>query len=146
MRYADGGRVFVQSRRAGERVLNHLRKLYGNLHLQINEAKSAVATAWTRNFLGYSMWVAPGKIVRLRVAKKALDKMKGRVRQITGRQGGRRMTAVVGELRSYLTGWRNYFGLADTPGIFANLDQWIRRRLRALQLKQWRRGKTMHGP
>jgi len=143
VRYADDGRVFVRSRRAGERVLDHLRKLYGKLHLRINEAKSAVAPVWDRNFLSYSMWVAPGKVVRLRVAKKALDKMKGRVRQITGRQGGRSMTAVVGELRSYLTGWRNYFGLADTPKIFANLDQWIRRRLRALQLKQWKRGRTI---
>jgi RNA-directed DNA polymerase len=142
VRYADDGRVFVRSRRAGERVLSHLRKLYGNLHLQINEDKSAVATAWTRDFLGYSMWVAPGKIVRLRVAKKALDKMKGRVRRITGRQGGRSMTVVVGELRSYLIGWRSYFRLAATPGIFATLDQWIRRRLRALQLKQWKRGRT----
>jgi RNA-directed DNA polymerase len=143
VRYADDGRVFVRSRRAGERVLGHLRKLYGNLHLRINEAKSAVAPVWDRDFLGYSMWVAPGKVVRLRVAKKALGKMKGRVRQITGRQGGRSMTAVVRELRSYLTGWRNYFGLADTPGIFANLDRWIRRRLRALQLKQWKRGRTI---
>jgi group II intron reverse transcriptase/maturase len=143
VRYADDGRVFVRSRRAGERVLNHLRKLYGKLHLRINEAKSAVAPAWGRDFLGYSMWVAPGKVIRLRVARKALDKMKSRVRQITGRQGGRSMTAVVGELRSYLTGWRNYFGLADTPKIFATLDQWIRRRLRALQLKQWKRGRTI---
>lgn len=143
VRYADDGRVFVRSRRAGERVLEHLRKLYGKLHLRINEAKSAVAPVWDRDFLGYSMWVAAGRVVRLRVAKKALDKMRGRVRQITGRQGGRSMTAVVGELRSYLTGWRNYFGLADTPRIFATLDQWIRRRLRALQLKQWKRGRTV---
>ncbi|MFQ5506993.1 MAG: group II intron reverse transcriptase/maturase [Planctomycetota bacterium] len=143
VRYADDGRVFVRSRRAGERVLDHLRKLYGKLHLRINEAKSAVAPVWDRGFLGYSMWVAPGKVVRLRVAKKALDKMRGRVRQITGRQGGRSMTAVIGELRSYLTGWRNYFGLAGTPRIFATLDQWVRRRLRALQLKQWKRGRTV---
>jgi group II intron reverse transcriptase/maturase len=143
VRYADDGRVFVRSRRAGERVLSHLRKLYGKLHLRINEAKSAVASVWGRDFLGYSMWVAPGKVVRLRVAKKALGKMKGRVRQITGRQGGRSMSTVVRELRSYLIGWRNYFDLAATPKIFATLDQWIRRRLRALQLKQWQRGRTV---
>ncbi|MCP3920500.1 MAG: hypothetical protein GY711_33655 [bacterium] len=113
VRYADDGRVFVHPRRAGERVLNHLRKLYSKLQLRINETKSAVARAWDRDFLGYSMWVGPGKRVRLRVAKKALEKMKGRVRQITGRQGGRSMTAVVGQLRSYLTGWRNYWCDAD---------------------------------
>lgn len=143
VRYADDGRVFVRSRRAGERVLSHLRKLYGKLHLRINEAKSAVAPVWDRDFLGYSMWVAPGKVVRLRVAKKALGKMKGRVRQITRRQGGRSMSTVVRKLRSYLTGWRNYFDLAATPKIFATLDQWIRRRLRALQLTQWKRGRTV---
>ncbi len=143
VRYADDGRVFVRSRRAGERVMAHLRGLYGALHLRINESKSAVAPVWDRDFLGYSMWVAPGKVVRLRVAKKALDKMKGRVRQITGRQGGRSMSSVIRELRSYLLGWRTYFGLATTPRIFADLDQWIRRRLRALQLKQWKRGRTI---
>jgi len=143
VRYADDGRVFVRSRRAGERVMNHLRQLYGALHLRINESKSAVAPVWDRDFLGYSMWVAPGKVVRLRVAKKALDKMKGRVRQITGRQGGRSMSSVIRELRSYLLGWRGYFRLATTPRVFAGLDQWIRRRLRALQLKQWKRGRTV---
>jgi len=143
VRYADDGRVFVRTRRAGERVLEHLRRMYGKLHLRINETKSAVAPVWDRAFLGYSMWVAPGKVVRLRVAKKALEKMRSRVRQITGRNGGRSLPAVVGELRSYLIGWRNYFELAATPRIFATLDQWIRRRLRALQLKQWRRGRTV---
>jgi group II intron reverse transcriptase/maturase len=143
VRYADDGRVFVRSRRAGERVLEHLRAMYGRLHLRINESKSAVAPATTRDFLGYAFWDGPGKRVRLRVSKKALGKMKGRVRQITGRQGGRSLPQVVGELRSYLTGWRNYFGLASTPRIFADLDQWIRRRLRALQLKQWKRGRTI---
>ena len=113
------------------------------LHLRINEAKSAVASARDRDFLGYSMWDAPGKVVKLRVARKALDKMKNRVRQITSRQGGRSVQAVIEELRGYLFGWRNYFGLAETPRIFAALDQWIRRRLRALQLKQWKRGRTI---
>lgn len=143
VRYADDGRVFVRSKRAGERVLAHLRKLYAKLHLRINESKSAVAPATKRDFLGYALWDGPGKIVRLRVAKKALEKMKGRVRQITRRQGGRSAPQVVEQLQSYLTGWRNYFGLASTPKIFAMLDQWIRRRLRALQLKQWKRGRTI---
>lgn len=143
VRYADDGRVFVRSKRAGERVLEHLRAMYGRLHLRINEAKSAVAPATQRDFLGYGLWDGPGRQVRLRVSKKALGKMKDRVRQITGRQGGRSLPQVVGELRSYLMGWRNYFGLASTPRIFADLDQWIRRRLRALQLKQWKRGRTV---
>lgn len=143
VRYADDGRVFVRSRRAGERVLKHLRAMYERLHLRINESKSAVAPATQRDFLGFALWDGPGKEVRLRVSKKALDTMKRRVRQITGRQGGRSLSSVVEELRSYLVGWRNYFGCATTPGVFATLDQWIRRRLRALQLKQWKRGRTV---
>lgn len=141
VRYADDGRVFVRSKRAGERVLSHLRKLYENLHLRINVSKSAIAFAWDRDFLGYSMWIAPGKVIRMRVAKKALVRMKDRVREITGRQRGRSVTAVIEKLRGYLVGWRNYFSLATTPRIFAQLDEWIRRRLRALQLKQWKRGR-----
>ncbi|QDU68474.1 Group II intron-encoded protein LtrA [Planctomycetes bacterium Pla86] len=143
VRYADDARVFVRSQRAGERVLGQLRTLFGRLRLRINEAKSAVAPAWDRPFLGYSMWVAPGKTVRLRVARKALDKMKDRVRQITRRHAGRSLSHVIGELRSYLLGWHGYFALAATPRLFATLDQWIRRRLRALQLHQWKRGRTV---
>jgi len=143
VRYADDGRVFVRSKRAGERVLEHLRKLYAKLHLSINESKSAVAPATTRDFLGYALWDGPGRRVRLRAAKKALGKMRERVRQITRRQGGRSMPQVVEELRSYLTGWRNDFGLATTPRTFAAFDQWIRQRPRALQLEQWRRGRTV---
>ncbi len=143
VRYADDGRVFVRSRRAGERVLEHLRRMYARLHLRINESKSAVAPAIKRDFLGYAFWDGPGRKARLRVSKKVLGKMKDRVRQITGRQGGRSVPHVVGELRSYLTGWRNYFRLASTPSVFSELDKWIRRRLRALQLKQWKRGRTI---
>ena len=77
-----------------------------------------------------------------RVAPKALDELRHRVRQITGRSGGRSLAQVTQELGSYLHGWKAYFKLADTPGIFRGLDGWIRRRLRALQLKQWGRGRT----
>ena len=69
--------------------------------------------------------------------------MKHRVRDITKRSGRRSMTSVIGELRGYLIGWKNYFRLADTPKIFHELDQWIRHRLRAIQLKQWKRGTTI---
>jgi hypothetical protein len=70
--------------------------------------------------------------------------MKARVRVITNRTGGRSLTAVVAELRSYLRGWKLYFQLAETPGIFRAHDEWIRRRLRAVQLKQWKRSTTVY--
>jgi len=70
--------------------------------------------------------------------------MKARVRSITSRKGGRSLTTVVAELRSYLTGWKRYFQLAETPRIFSDLDEWLRHRLRAVQLKQWRHGPTVY--
>jgi group II intron reverse transcriptase/maturase len=142
-RYADDCNVYVRSRRAGERVMETLRRLYADLQLRVNEAKSAVARPWDRKFLGYSFWVAKGKEVKRRVAPKALEAMKERVRQITGRNAGRSIDQVISELRGYLTGWKEYFQLADTPSIFRGLDEWIRHRLRAVQLKQWKRGKTV---
>lgn len=142
VRYADDCNVYVRSRRAGERVLAALRQMYAKLRLRVNEEKSAVARVWGRKFLGYSFWVARGGKVRLRVAAKALEEMKHRVRQITGRSGGRSMTRVARELGAYLRGWKSYFQLSNTPGVFRDLDQWIHRRLRALQLKQWKRGHT----
>ena len=125
--YADDCNVYVRSKRAGERVMQALKRQYGKLRLQVNEEKSAVARVWDRQFMGYRFWVAAGKVVKRRVSKKALTKFKERVRQITRRSGGRSLGQVAEELRSYVLGWRAYFGLADTPGVFRDLDQWIRR-------------------
>jgi group II intron reverse transcriptase/maturase len=143
VRYADDCNVYVRSTRAGERVMEHLRGLYAKLRLRVNEDKSAVARAWDRKFLGYSFWVAPGREVKRRVAPKALDEFKERIRQITSRNGGRSLPKVVEELRAYLLGWKAYFRLADTPGVFRDLDQWIARRLRMVQLKQWKHPPTV---
>jgi len=142
-RYADDCNVYVQSRRAGERVMQALRRLYARLKLRVNETKSAVAKPWERKFLGYSFWVAKGRAIKRRVASQALEAMKDRIRQMTSRSGGRSLGSVIEELRAYLGGWKEYFRLADTPGIFQSLDQWIRHRLRAIQLKQWKRGRTI---
>lgn len=144
VRYADDCNVYVRSKRAGERVMQGLVRLYAKLRLRVNVSKSAVARAWERSFLGYSFWVAPGRLIKRRVSPKALMAMKERVRQITSRNGGRSLAQVVEELRSYLVGWREYFRLADTPGIFEGVDQWLHRRLRMLMLKQWKRGRTIH--
>jgi RNA-directed DNA polymerase len=80
-------------------------------------------------------------VVKRRVAAQALNELKQRVRQLTRRNGGRSLIQVTGALGAYLRGWTGYFKLADTPGIFAALDGWIHRRLRALQLKHWKRGR-----
>jgi group II intron reverse transcriptase/maturase len=141
-RYADDCNVYVRSQRAGERVMEALKSLYAGLRLKVNESKSAVARVWGRKFLGYSFWVAKGGEVKMRVAPKALKKMKYRVRKITSRSGGKSLKMVIRELRSYLPGWKEYFRLVDTPTQFRALDGWIRRRLIAVQLKHWKREKT----
>lgn len=143
-RYADDLNVYTGSQRAAKDAMATLKRLYVRLRLQVNESKSAVARAWERKFLGYSFWVAPGRVVRPRVAPAALAKMKARVRVITSRNGGRSMQSVAQDLRSYLVGWKNYFQLAATPRVFSDLDAWIRRRMRAVQLKQWKRGRTAY--
>lgn len=113
VRYADDCRVFVGSKRAGQRVMALLRACYARLRLQINEAKSATTSAFGRKFLGYALWAAKGGEVKYAVARKAIADFKARVRQLTRRSGGRSLAEVV-------------------------------QRLRAILLRQWKRGKTMH--
>lgn len=143
-RYADDCNVYVRSRKAGERVMALLVRCYDKLHLKINESKSAVASALGRKFLGYALWVTPKGEVKRAVSGKALETFKQRIRQITSRSGGRSISEVIEKLRSYVPGWKAYFGLAQTLGVWRGLDEWMRRRMRALHLKHWRRGKTIY--
>ncbi|MEA1652991.1 group II intron reverse transcriptase/maturase [Nitrospirillum sp. BR 11164] len=144
VRYADDANVYVRSRKAGARVIALLRRLYGRLCLSVNETKSAVASVFGRKFLGYGFWVAPGGIIKRRVADKPLATFKQRVRHLTCRSGGNSVQEVVTRLRSYVLGWKAYFRLAQTPRVWNDLDQWMRHRLRAVQLKQWRHGATIY--
>jgi RNA-directed DNA polymerase len=144
VRYADDCNVYVRSRRAGERVMSLLQRMYGKLRLHINESKSAIAGVVGRKLLGYTFWLAPGAVVKRAVADKALREWKERVRQITRRNAGRSIEQVTEELRRYLLGWREYFRLAQTPRVFRALDKWLRHRLRALHLKHWRRGRVIY--
>ncbi len=143
-RYADDCNVYVRSRKAGERVMALLKRCYDKLHLKINESKSAVASAFGRKFLGYALWAAPKGEVKRTVSKKAIDTFRQRIRQLTRRSGGRSLSEVIEKLRSYVLGWKAYFGLAQTPRIWRELDEWMRHRLRAIHLKQWRRGSTIY--
>lgn len=143
-RYADDCNIYVRSQKAGERVLHSLEKLYARLHLRVNETKTEVTSAFGRKFLGYCFRRWKGNTVKIAVAPKALATFKQRIRLITRRTGGRSMNQVAEELRQYLPGWKAYFSLAQTPSTFRDLDSWIRRRLRAIQLKHWRRGPTIY--
>lgn len=144
VRYADDCNVYVRSQRAGERVMAALRKCYAKLRLKINDAKSAVASALRGKFLGYRFWRGPGGEVKRAIAAKAKAAFKQRVRRITKRSAGRSMSEVVQQLQGYLPGWKAYFGHAQTPKVMRELDEWLRHRLRAVQLKHWRRGTTMY--
>lgn len=143
VRYADDCNVYVRSRKAGERVMALLRKCYGKLRLKVNEAKSAVASVAGRKFLGYSFWFSADGVKR-RVADKPMATFKQRIRQLTRRSGGRSMEEVIDRLKPYLLGWKAYFALAQTPGVWRTLDEWLRHRLRAIHLKHWKRGSTIY--
>ena len=140
-RYADDCNVYVKSRRAGERVMASLVQfLEGRLKLKVNREKSAVDRPWNRKFLGYSMtW---HKQPRLKVAPVSVDRLKAKIREILRRGRGRSLSKVIKELTPVLRGWRNYFKLAEVRGIFEELDGWIRRKLRCLIWRQWKRPRT----
>jgi group II intron reverse transcriptase/maturase len=142
VRYADDGNVYVRSEAAARSVMTTLKRLYGNLRLKVNEAKSGIRRARESQFLGYSFWVSKGTVKHC-VSRKALKAMKERVRGITSRNGGNSIEGMARELKAYLTGWKEYFRLAETPGVFAGLDSWLRHRLRVVRLKQWKRGRTI---
>ena len=138
VRYADDCNVYVRTRRSGERVMQSLHTLYAKLRLKINESKSAVAPAFGRKFLGYRLVRSAGR-AKLSVSKEALQRFKDRVRAITRSSRGRSVTQVVDELRLYIPGWRAYFALSETTTLWRPVDKWVRRRLRVLLLRQWRR-------
>jgi RNA-directed DNA polymerase len=137
-RYADDCNIYVRSRRAGERVLQSVtRWLDRRLRLKVNQSKSAVDRPWKRKFLGFTFTTQRKRSI----APASKAKFKKRIRQLTKRNRGSSFRRVVSELRSYLLGWRGYFGFCQTPSILRNLDSWIHRRLRCYAWKQWKTGK-----
>ena len=138
-RYADDCNVYVQSRSAGERVLRSLTSfLERRLRLKVNAEKSAVARPWERKFLGYSFtW---HRAARLKVASGSGQRLKEKLRAIFRRGRGRNLSKLIEEeLTPLLRGWLNYFRLAEVKGIFEELDSWIRRKLRNLIWRNWKR-------
>jgi RNA-directed DNA polymerase len=141
VRYADDCNIYVRSRKAGERVMAGIQRfLAKRLKLKVNTAKSAVAKPSVRKFLGFSF--TGGREPRRRIAPQALARFKARVRELTRRTRGRSPAQIVKELSVYLIGWRGYFGFCQTPSVLRALDEWTRRRLRAIAWKQWKRGST----
>ena len=138
-RYADDSNIYVRSRRAGERVMTSItRFITKKLRLKVNEQKSAVARPWARKFLGFSFTNAG--IPKRRIAPKAVDRFKERVRELTRRTRGVSTERMAEELARYLRGWLGYFGKCETPSVLEGLEKWFRRRLRSAIWKQWKRG------
>jgi group II intron reverse transcriptase/maturase len=140
-RYADDCNIYVGSRAAGERVLSGIRVfLEDTLRLRINVQKSAVARPWERKFLGFS--VTAHRDPRLRIARPSVQRLMQRVRELSHTGRGRSLRHTIEELNPLLRGWINYFRLTDGKGVLDELDGWVRRRLRCLLWRQWKRGRT----
>jgi len=132
--------IYVRSQRAGERVMASVsRFLTTKLRLKVNEAKSAVARPEDRKFLGFSI---SNDGSERRIAPKALDRFRERIREHTGRTRGLSLPQIIEDLVPYLIGWRGYFGFCQTPQVLAILEAWIRRRLRSYLWWQWGNGKN----
>jgi RNA-directed DNA polymerase len=141
VRYADDCNIYVRSQRSGERVMAGIERfLAKRLKLTVNKAKSAVAKPRARKFLGFSF--TGEEEPRRRIAPQAAARFKAKVRQLTRRNCGRSLEQIVKVLAVYLIGWRGYFGFCQTPSVLRSLDAWLRRRLRAIVWKQWKRGRT----
>ena len=139
VRYADDCNIYVASERAGKRVMQSVTSfLRQRLQLRVNESKSAVARPQERKFLGFSF--TSGIKPKRRIAPKALLRCKQRVRELTRRTRGVSVEQMTKELASYLRGWKGYFGYCQTPSVLRKLEAWMRRRLRSVLWKQWKRG------
>ena len=135
-RYADDSNVYVRSLRAGERVLQSMKKfLWQRLKLKVNETKSASAPVEERQFLGYQL-LRDGKLI---VATHSVERVKNKIRALTRRNRGASLEKVIHELNMALRGWINYFHLTEWPSVLTTLDAWIRRKLRCYRLKQRKR-------
>jgi RNA-directed DNA polymerase len=141
VRYADDSNVYVKSAAAGERVMASLERfLSKRLRLRINRDKSKVGRPWSRKFLGYS--VTAHKQPKLKPAPKSVKRLKGKLRQMLRRGRGRSLIRVIEELRPVIRGWAAYYKLSEVRGVFELLDQWLRRKLRCIQWRQWKRPRT----
>ena len=134
-RYADDCNIFVRSKRAGERIMQNVtRYLCNTLRLTVNANKSAVDRPANRKFLGFTV---SKRGARIKVADKAIEKLKDTIRELTRRTRGHRLSDIVQKLKTALTGWKAYFGIAEVLSPLRDIDKWVRRRLRCYLWKQW---------
>jgi len=144
VRYADDCNIYVQTQRAGERVMESVKGfLEKKLKLKVNPKKSKVERASKVKFLGYSFYKHNGEIL-LRLANRTKERFMEKIRHLTKRTRSGRLEDIVKEVNQYVVGWIGYYRLADTPSVYGELDKWIRRRLRQMLWKRWKRGTTRY--
>jgi RNA-directed DNA polymerase len=137
VRYADDSNIYVRSERAGQRVMDSIKRfITKRLKLKVNEKKSAVARPQERKFLGFTF--TDGPIVRRRIAPQAVERFKKRIREITRQAKSVSLETTMATLAPYMRGWRGYFGFCETPDLLIRLTGWVRARLRAALWRQWK--------
>jgi group II intron reverse transcriptase/maturase len=141
VRYADDCNIYVQSKRAGQRVLHSIERfLQTRLRLMVNREKSCVDRPWNRKFLGYS--VTSHRVPRLRVAKESVSRFKDKLREVFQKGRGQSLKETIKAITPLMKGWLAYFRLAEAKSCFEELDGWIRRKLRRILWKQWKKPYT----
>jgi len=143
-RYADDCNIYVKTQRAGERVMQSVETfLEQKLKLKVNRKKSKVDRAQRVKFLGFSFYKKKGEVL-IRVTTRSLERFRRRIRQKTKRTRSGKLEDIIEEINESNMGWIGYYWLTDTPSVFEGLDQWLRRRLRQMIWKRWKRGKTRY--
>jgi group II intron reverse transcriptase/maturase len=144
VRYADDCNIYVQTRRAGERVMESVKTfLEKKLKLKVNPKKSKVDRATRVKFLGFSFYKRKGEVL-IRVAARSLERFREKLRRLTKRTRSGKLENIIQEINRYTMGWMGYYRQANTPSVFEGLDSWIRRRLRQMVWKRWKRGTTRY--
>ncbi|WP_078597867.1 group II intron reverse transcriptase/maturase [Evansella clarkii] len=143
VRYADDCQIYTGSKKAAERIRkNMITFIEDKLKLKVNREKSAVDRPWKRKFLGFSFTASSKGKAKIRIHRESIQRAKGRIREITSRKKSIPMEYRIGKLNRFIVGWRNYFRLAETPSVLKELMKWIRRRLRMVRWKEWKKPKT----
>jgi RNA-directed DNA polymerase len=144
VRYADDITIYVGSRRAAERVMQSTCEfIERRLKLRVNRGKSAVDRAMRRTLLGFGFLRRRGEI-EVRIDPKARRRAEDRLRRLTSRRRGISMERRIDSINRFSRDWTAYFALADTPSVFEELDEWLRRRLRQVRWKEWKRIRARH--
>jgi RNA-directed DNA polymerase len=144
VRYADDCNIYVKTQRAGERVMESVKTfLEKKLKLKVNPKKSKVDRAKSVKFLGFSFYTRKGEVL-IRVAERSRERLCAKLRRLTKRTRSGKLEDILAQINSYLSGWVGYYWLANTTSVFERLDEWIRRRLRQLLWKRWKRGRTRY--